>query len=270
MRGQIFIAKRRISIVYTLALVKLTFQIFGYGIYEISVYIRDILLITRVVRPKGEVFIAYLKSAFIMPNFEPVTIFISAANIKDKEDSCGIIHISHTKQCSFLRSERMKKLQGVIVEKLYASWFGIVCSSNDLKVLSSYGNTGWLTHNLLIASGIKKKSAVALNNENRRMIKTVYRSFVSSLALYLKLEEGVRPDRVITKNMYPQSIEIQSLKIRRENILIYKLEAVRQIKMNSEYMGFNKYLKAQSLIMEGRIQNRDAAEMLMNKLESLH
>ncbi len=165
--------------------------------------------------------------------------------------------------------------------------------SDDLKVLASFGNTGWLTHNLLLASGLKKKNAVALNNENRRRIKTVYRSFVSSLALYLKFEDGLRngkaelpklditakirrlfkvasPDRVITKNMYPQSIEVQSLKIRRENILSYKLEAVRQIKMNSEYIGFNKYLKAQSLIMEGRIQNRDVIEILMGKLERLH
>ncbi|MCK5674101.1 MAG: hypothetical protein KAH95_12040, partial [Spirochaetales bacterium] len=143
-------------------------------------------------------------------------------------------------------------------------------SSDDLKVLASFGNTGWLTHNLLLASGITKKNAVALNYENRRRIKTVYRSFVSSLALYLKLEDGARPDRVITKNMYPRIIEIQSLKIRRENILSYKLDAVRQIKMNSEYMGFNKYLKAQSLIMEGRIQNRDFIERIMRKLERLH
>jgi hypothetical protein len=293
MRGQMFIAKRRNITVYNLAVIKLFLRIFGYSIYEISVYLRDILLITMVVRPSGKVFGDYLRSAFIIPNFEPVIIFISAVNIKDKEDSCGIIHISDTTQCSVLRSERMKKLQGIIIRKLYASWFGIPCSSDDLKVLATYGNTGWLTHNLLLASGIKKKNTVALNNENRRRIKTVYRSFVSSLALYLKLEDGLRngtaelpklgivakirrlfkvesPDRVITKNMYPRIIEIQSLKIRRENILSYKLEAVRQIKMNSEYMGFNKYLKAQSLIMEGRIRNRDAAEMLMNKLESLH
>ncbi len=288
-----FVAKTRISITYTLAKGKLTFRVFGYGIYEISVCIRDILLISRVVRPEWRVLRAYLKSALLMPDLEPVKMFISAVNFKDKEDSCGIIHISDTTQCSVLRSERMKKLQGVIIGKLYASWFGIACSSDDLKVLASFGNTGWLTHNLLLASGNKKKNAVALNNENRRRIKTVYRSFVSSLALYLKLEDGLRngtaelpklgivakirrlfkvesPDRVITKNMYPRIIEIQSLKIRRENILSYKLDAVRQIKMNSEYIGFNKYLKAQSLIMEGRIQNRDAAEMLMNKLESLH
>ena len=265
-----FIAKRRNLTVYKLAVITLYLRIFGYSIYEISVFIRDILLVTGVVRPKWEIFTTYLKSAFIMPNFEPVTIFISAANIKDKEDSCGIIHISHTKQCSFLRSERIKKLQGLIIGKLYASWFGIICSSDDLKVLSAYGNTGWLTHNLLMASGIQKKSAVVLNNENKRRVKTVYRSFVSSLALYLKLEEGGRPDRVVSKNMYPLEVEVQSLKIRRENILSYKLDALRQIKINSEYMGFNKYLKAQSLIMEGRIQNRDTAEMLMNKLESLH
>ncbi len=265
-----FVAKTRISITYVFAVGKLTFRVFGYGIYEISVCIRDILLISRVVRPEWRVFGAYLKSALLMPDLEPVKMFISAVNIKDKEDSCGIIHISNTTQCSVLKSERMKKLQGIIIGKLYAVWFGIACSSDDLKVLASFGNTGWLTYNLLLASGLKKKNAVALNNENRRRIKTVYRSFVSSLALYLKLEDGAHPDRVITKNMYPQSIEVQSLKIRRENILSYKLEAVRQIKMNSEYMGFNKYLKAQSLIMEGRIQNRDLIEMLMGKLERLH
>jgi hypothetical protein len=293
MRGQIFIAKRRNFTVYNLAVIKLFLRIFGYSIYEISVYLRDLLLITMVVRPQREVFRAYFKLAFLMPNLEPVKMFISDASIKDKKDSCGIIHIPHTKQCSILKSERMKKLQGVIIEKLYASWFGIACSNNDLKVLSVYGNTGWLTHNLLIASGIKKMSEVSLNDENRRRVKTVYRSFVSSLALYLKLQEGLKidraelpksgfaakirhlfkrlqPNRVISKNMYPQGIEVQSLKIRRENILSYKLEAVRQIKMNSEYMGFNKYLKAQSLIMEGRIQNRDVIEILMGKLERLH
>jgi len=288
-----FIAKRRNFTVYILSVIKLCLRIYGHSIYEISVYLRDILLTIMVVRPTWKVIGHYLKSAFIIPNFEPVTMFISAVNIKDKEDSCGIIHISNTTQCSVLKSKRMKKLQGIIIGKLYAVWFGIACSNDELKVLASFGNTGWLTHNLLLASGLKKKNAVALNNENRRRIKTVYRSFVSSLALYLKFEDGLRngkaelpklditakirrlfkvasPDRVITKNMYPQSIEVQSLKIRRENILSYKLEAVRQIKMNSEYMGFNKYLKAQSLIMEGRIQDKTAIEILMGKLERLH
>ena len=265
-----FIAKRRNFTVYILSVIKLCLRIYGYSIYEISVYLRDILLTIMVVRPTWKVIGHYLKSALLMPDLEPVKMFILAVNIKDKEDSCGIIHISNTTQCSVLKSERMKKLQGIIIGKLYAVWFGIACSSDDLKVLASFGNTGWLTYNLLLASGLKKKNAVALNNENRRRIKTVYRSFVSSLALYLKLENGAHPDRVITKNMYPQSIEVQSLKIRRENILSYKLEAIRQIKMNSEYIGFNKYLKAQSLIMEGRIQNRDVIEKLMGKLERLH
>ncbi|MDA3937811.1 MAG: hypothetical protein PF693_00685 [Spirochaetia bacterium] len=288
-----FIIKTEIYSVFTLALVKLTFLLVVYGIYLMAVYIRDILLISMTVRPEWRVFGRYLKSAFLIPDLGPIKLFLSSANFRDKEGSWGIIHIPKNSECRIIRSERVKKLQSSIIAKLLDSWFGIVCSSDDLKVLASYGNSGWLTRNLLTASGAKRKSAVAIKGESRRRIQTVYRPFVSSLSLYLKLEDGIRngwaetpetgitgkigrlfkrssTNGVVTKNMYPSSIEIQILKIKRENILYYKLEAVRKIKTNSEYMGFEKYLKAQSLITEGRIQNREKVEMLMNKLESLH
>ena len=288
-----FVVKTSIYSVYTLTLVKLTLQVVVYGIYVTFVYIRDILLISMTVRPEWKVFGVYLKSALIIPDLSPVTVFISSVNFKDKEGSCGILRLPRASECRIIRAERIKKLQSVIIRKLYNSWFGIVCSNDDLKVLSAYGNTGWLTHNLLLTSGIKKKNSVAINGDSRRKVQTVYRPFVSSLALYLKLEEDLRngtaelpelsliakisvlfkkhkPNRVVTKNMYPREIDVQSLKIRKENLLSYRIEAVRQIKINSEYMVFEKYLKAQSLIMEGRIQNRKKAEILMNKLELLH
>ena len=288
-----FVVKTSIYSVYTLTLVKLTLQVVVYGIYVTFVYIRDILLISMTVRPKRKVLGPYLKSAFTIPDFKAIKVFLSSANFRDKESSWGIIRFPRASECRIIKSERIKKLQSVIIRKLYASWFGIACSNDDLKVLSSYGNTGWLAHNLLLASGIKKKSAVIIDGDSRRKVHTVFKPYVSSLALYLKLEDGMRNGRaeipeisiagkigrlfkrssthgVITKNMYPRSIEVQILKIKRENILYYKLEAVRQIKMNSEYLGFEKYLKAQSLVMEGGSQSREKVEMLMNKLESLH
>ena len=293
MRSSMFIGKIRIFTVYTLTLTKLSFLIFGYGIYVSSVYIRDILLIAMVVRPKWKVFGTYLKLSVMIPDLSPLNVFISDVNISNKEDSCGIIRFPRTVECSIISSERIMKLQSAIIKKLYASWFEIACSNDDLEVLSAYGNTGWLTHNLFLASGIKNKKAVVLSKDNKRKIQTVFRAYVSSLALYLKLEDRIKDstvdlpelsisakigrlfrrtsrNRLITKNIYPKSIEIQSLKIRKENMLSYGFESARQIKINSEYSGFNKYLGAQSLIMEGRIQNRDKTEKLMNKLESLH
>lgn len=288
-----FVVKTSIYSVYTLTLIKLTFLAIVYGVYVTSVSIRDILLISMTVRPEWKILREYLGSTLIIPDLRPVKVFISSVNVKCKNDSCGIIRFPRASECRIIRAERIKKLQSVIIKKLLGSWFGIKCKSDDLEVLSSFGNTGWLTHNLLLASGIKKRNYVAMNIDSRRKVQTVYRSFVSSLALYLKLEENIRngsaklpkssfmakicvllkkhkPNSVVTKNMYPKEIDIQSLKIRRQNILSYKLEAVRQIKVNSEYLGFEKYLKAQSLIMEGRIQNREKVEILMNKLESLH
>jgi hypothetical protein len=293
MRSPVFMVKTRIILVYTSSLIKLTFLIIVYCIAAATVYLRDILLISIVVKPELRVLGVYLKSAFVILNLRSLKMFMSAVNKKDKDDSLGVIRIPRASDCRIIRVERIKNLQAAIIGKLFAVWFGIVCSSDDLKVLSAFGNTSWLTQNLLFASGIGKKSAVSLNEENRRRIQTVYRPYVSSLALYLKLEEGLRngsaelPDlsitakikslftrshseRVVTKNMYPRDIEVQRLEIKRENILSYSIEAVGQIKMNSEYMGFSKYLKAQSLIMEGRIHDRDKAEKLMNKLESLH
>ena len=124
-------------------------------------------------------------------------------------------------------------------------------------------------------------------------VQIVYRSFVSTLSLYLKHTDeikntkefisktgfvskivysfkGSRHKSIVSRNIYPREIELERLKIQRENILVYRLEALRHIKINSEYVVFSKYLGVQPLVMEGRILDREKIEKLMNKLERLH
>ena len=234
---------------------------------------RDIFIISLAVRPKRKVLAKYLFLILVLPDFRPARIFISSAKERSKEDFFGKISFPKAGDLKILKSERVRRLQGKIIKTFYYHWFSISCSSEELYILSTFANTGWLIHNLLRAAGIRKRRGIVLNRENRKRIQTVFAAYINSLAIYLKFENGRRPGGrgdVITRALYPLEIELAGLKIKKANILSFAHEGKQQIEVNREYINFTNYLNIQPLVMEGRMQDRDKIENLMKKLESLH
>lgn len=270
---QIFVIKVKTILFYILILGNLIIRVLVNSIRTTTAAFRDILLISLAVRPAWRVIVKYFFIVMVLPDFIPVRTFISSVKARAKEDSFGMISLPKTGKLKILKSERIRVLQGKIVKNLYFQWFFISCSSKDIYILSAFGNTGWLIHNLLKAAGIKKRRGIVLDRRNKRRIQTVFSAYINSLALYLKAENGRKFQSgkdVITKGIYPREIELAGLKIKKVNILSFAHEGQQQIAVNKEYISFTNYINVQPLTMEGRFQNRAEAEVLMNKLESLH
>jgi hypothetical protein len=287
----IFYLKISIQTIYildlTLLSLRILFRIFREGAYAL----RAVFLISWIIRPKLQIMVSYLMILPAVPDFGPVSSFINSVRSGQEDESFGRILIPKKGNCRLIESVRVRILQAGIIKRLYASWFGIVCSNEDVKILSAFGDSGWLTYNLLRAAGVNKSRGLVLNGEARRRITTVFKPFVRSLDMYLQFEKEKRitgggktdgmtantrkcllsgriKEAVVTADIYPVELEAERLKVKRENILSFKHKAIRQMQIASEYRAFSNYLKILLLVGEGRKLGQSTIKELMEKLKS--
>ncbi len=169
-----------------------------------------------------------------------------------------------------LSSPRLRSLQGHIIATVWDNWFGLKVSGKQAAVLGSYSNAASLSRGLMKAGGINGRAG--LSREDKKRMEVVLEPYVRNMDLRRAHLEGLRrPGRVLLaalsqkkrlgrlrrsgfasdklEVLYPDLIDIEALRHRRQAVVSLKKKYIRKIRVRSEIARFENYMHLQTLIM---------------------
>ncbi|RKX96835.1 MAG: hypothetical protein DRZ90_08140 [Spirochaetes bacterium] len=170
-----------------------------------------------------------------------------------------------------ITSRRIRYLQARVVEFAFADWYGLNMLPRQSEILGCYSDIAWLARGLMKSAGLSEKKGSLKNNDRQRLF-VVLEPFVKGLELRrLHLEGLSNPGRIILaslvqkrrigrlrrsgfspdnlKSLYPDMLDLETLRIRQEAILNLRDNAFRLIETKTIGRKFENYLHLQTLTM---------------------
>jgi hypothetical protein len=197
--------------------------------------------------------------------------FIEESAAPPKEEQENPLKGAREAAAYFISSPRLRELQGQIVRTAFADWYHLKITSRQMAVLGCYSDTAWIARGLMKSAGLPQDLR-RLGTDERRRLSIVLEPYIRGLDLRRHHLEGLtHPGRSILaslsqqrrvgrlerrgfspedlKVLYPDMLDQETLRFRRESLMSLRDDALRLIDTRSTGLQFENYLHLQTLTM---------------------